>query len=187
MAVFQWSCIYGHGNLNFMLCSFIVKYSFGFPSLHHMKTILSTRAGQKTGSRLDLTHRPWSASPLSFRVFLGAGLLSSDPPTVPGPASPPLPTPPSRCISSWSPCFALCLFPCGQAYMSWLICSWLGWRRFHLQQSLQVLCVYDSVSLWSFFLKDLGKSSKGFTRRIKTHYCVFFQNLPSKCDRLEFR
>lgn len=47
----------------------------------------------KTGIKLDLTHRPWSASPLSFRVFLGAGLPSSDPPTIPGPASPPPPTP----------------------------------------------------------------------------------------------
>lgn len=141
----------------------------------------------KTGSRLDLTHRSWSASPLSFWVFLGADLPSSDPPTIPGPASLPPPTPPSWCISSWSPCFALCWFPCGQAYMSWLICSWLGWRRFHLQQSLQVLGFYDSISLWSFFLKDLGKSSKGWTRRIKTHYCIFFQNLPSKSDRLDLR
>ena len=89
--------------------------------------------------------------------------------------------------SSWSPCFPLCWFPCGQAYMSCLICSWLGWTRFRLQQSLQVLGFYDSISLWSFFLKDLGKNSKGWTRRIKTHYCIFFQNFPSKSYRLELR
>lgn len=37
------------------------------------------------------------------------------------------------------------------------------------------------------FLKDLGKSSKGWIRRIEGHYRVFFQSLPRKYDRTEPR
>ena len=147
MAVFQWSCICGHCNLNFTSCSFIMRHSFGLPPLRNVKAILSTKAGRNravgwtwpTGRprecpvpcsglvqlrlTLPLAHRPRLHCHAFLRVSLVFSLL----------------------VPVWP----------GVRVLIDLFLVRLG--RFCLQQCSQILSFYDSVSLWSFFSRILGK------------------------------
>lgn len=130
MAVFQWDCIYGHGNLNSCCAhlSWNILLVF-FTSAYEDHS--QHKGWTKTGIQLDLF---WCGLPAPWVSGSSSGLVYSSDPFLQGPASPPPPTPLSWCISSWSPCFALCWFPYGQAYMSWLICSWIGMEKVPSQQ-----------------------------------------------------